>query len=88
MAFANFSDDSASDFEADDLPYSDYLTVLAYLEMHFGDVGKQIYYRLMRAAQKTADDVGGTAGILFNDEGGEFVTFEDDDAEVYDNKDY
>jgi hypothetical protein len=73
---------SFSDYEAeseDELPFDDYLTVRAFLEAHFGKhTGGEVYKQLLRMAKKSADDVGGLPGIVFNDDGGEFVSFRDD----------
>lgn len=81
MTFAEFSGSDEDEFADTDEEYSNYLTVEAYLEMHFGEKGKQVYRRLRRIAQKTTAEVGGTAGIIFNDEGGEFVSFDEDEED-------
>lgn len=60
--------------------FEDYLTVRALLGMHFGErVGDDIYKLLQRMGEKVASEMGGTPGILFNDDGGEFVSFDNDD---------
>lgn len=81
MAFADFSNDMDDDFDKPDESFSDYLTVEAYLELHFGAVGLQVYRRLKKMAEKTTEDVGGDAGIIFNEDGGEFVSFNSEDGD-------
>jgi hypothetical protein len=59
--------------------FEDYLTVRALLGMHFGErVGNDIYNLLERMGTKVATEMGGTPGILFNESGGEFVSFDND----------
>jgi len=61
-------------------PYEEYLTVRGLLCMRFGkEHGDEIYSLLYRAARKASDDIDvveTVPGIIFNDEGGEFVGFE------------
>lgn len=82
MSFSDFLSDEQSD---DDMPYADYLTVKAFLEMHFGiEHGREIYDKLTRQARKAADDVGGFPGIVFNADGGEFVSFSKEEEDQFD----
>lgn len=68
--------------------FEDYLTVRALLGMHFGErVGDDIYNLLQRMGNKVAAEMGGTAGILFNDDGGEFVSFDNDPEADEDDED-
>lgn len=78
MTIFSFSDYN-SEFNTEEQPYDDYLTVKAFLEMHFGkNTGREVYRQLERRARKAADEVGGLPGIVFNDDGGEFVSFNED----------
>ena len=78
MTTFSFSDDNDNN-EEDELPYDEYLTVKAFLEMHFGtETGAAVYRQLNRMAQRAASDVGGLPGLIFNNDGGEFVSFSDD----------
>lgn len=83
MTIFSFSDYNSE--SEDELPFDDYLTVRAFLEAHFGkNTGEEVYKQLFRMARKSADDVGGLPGIIFNDDGGEFVSFRDEsDAETF-----
>jgi hypothetical protein len=75
FSFSDYNDEH----EEDELPYDDYLTVKAFLEMHFGkETGGAVYAQLERMARKQTKSVGGFPGIVFNDDGGEFVSFEMD----------
>lgn len=58
--------------------FEDYLTVRALLGMHFGErVGDDIYNLMQRVSKKIAAEMGGMPGIIFNDDGGEFVSFDE-----------
>lgn len=60
-------------------PYEAYLTVRGLLCVRFGkEHGDEIYSLLQRAAIAAAEDIPikTTPGIIFNEEGGEFVGFE------------
>jgi len=58
--------------------FEDYLTVRALLGMHFGErIGDDIYNLMQRVSKKIASEMGGTPGIIFNDDGGEFVSFDE-----------
>jgi hypothetical protein len=75
--FADFDDyePTAEGFE----PHEAYLTVRGLLCVRFGkEHGDEIYALLRRAALAAAEDIPAptTPGIIFNDDGGEFVGFE------------
>jgi hypothetical protein len=82
--FADFDDDESLEFENGNqsFDFDHYLTVRGVLRAHYGkERGDDIYELLKRTAEKTADsisDVETAPGILFNDDGGEFVGFEKD----------
>ena len=85
--FADFDDDNELEFEgsSNSFEYDQYLTVHGLLCTHFGkEHGDEIYDLLKRTAQETADSIHSTPtqpGILFNDDGGEFIGFEQDAIE-------
>jgi len=73
----NMNDDL--NLESESLPFDKYMTVLGLLKTHYGlEHGEEIYELLKRTAQETVEstDVPAQPGILFNDEGGEFVGLE------------
>jgi|APCry1669188879_1035177.scaffolds.fasta_scaffold00762_7 hypothetical protein len=75
FSFDDYDDEAAET----PLPYDEYLTVKAFLEMHFGDhTGGQVYNALLRMAKNAAAESGGCPGLIFNDEGGEFVSFSEE----------
>lgn len=80
--FADFNDDEELEFEgsSNSYEYDQYLTVRGLLCTHFGkEHGDEIYALLRRTAEATAAEIHSaptTPGILFNDDGGEFVGFE------------
>lgn len=82
--FADFDDDESLEFEngSESFEFDTYLTVRGVLRAHYGkERGDDIYNLLRRTAEKTAqsiDDIEVAPGILFNDDGGEFVGFEKD----------
>jgi len=81
--FADFDDyePTADGFE----PYEAYLSVRGLLCMRFGkEHGDEIYALLLRAAHAAAEDIPAqtTPGIIFNEEGGEFVGFEGNPEET------
>ena len=82
--FADFNNDDELEFEgsSDSFEFDKYMTVRGLLRTHYGDDrGDEIYELLRRTAQETADAIHSTPaqpGILFNDDGGEFVGFETD----------
>lgn len=78
MTIFSFSDYN-SEFDGESQPYDDYLTVKAFLELHFGkNTGREIYKQLERQARKSSAETGGLPGLIFNAEGGEFVSFSED----------
>jgi hypothetical protein len=78
--FGGFIDDE-NPYEEDDVEegYEEYLTVEALLCIKFGDRrGAKIYKLLKKYATRAAQELdGGEPGLLFNDDGGEFVSFMD-----------
>lgn len=80
MTNADFADFDDYEPTTDGLePYEAYLSVRGLLCVRFGkEHGDEIYALLLRAAQSAAEDIPAntTPGIIFNDEGGEFVGFE------------
>lgn len=71
------------DFESISFPFDRYLTVRGVLCTHYGlEHGAEIYDLLLRSAKEAAEEaeiaIGQPAvpGILFDDEGGEFVGIE------------
>jgi hypothetical protein len=85
MTVFSFSDFSSDDnFDDEEQPYDEYLTVKGFLETHYGDTGKKIYQALERRATKSANDIGGLPGIVFNADGGEFVSFSEEPEEGFD----
>lgn len=85
MTNADFADFDDYEPVADGLePYESYLSVRGLLCTRFGkEHGDEIYELLRRAAHAAADDIPAKTmpGILFNDEGGEFVGFEGNPGE-------
>lgn len=79
--FGGFIDDE-NPYEEDNVEegYEEYLTVEALLCIKFGDKRGAAIYKLLKKyatrAAKAAGD-GGDPGLLFNDDGGEFVSFND-----------
>jgi hypothetical protein len=79
--FGGFIDDE-NPHEEDNVEegYEEYLTVEALLCIKFGDKRGAAIYKLLkkyavRAAEAAGD--GGDPGLLINDDGGEFVSFND-----------
>lgn len=83
MATKNFDFDSYDSEEpVDPLPEAveKHTTVRGLLMLKYGPTkGRAIYYDLERIAQKAADEAGGVPGLIFNDDGGEFVSFHPND---------
>ena len=75
-------DENVDDDEHDEEGYEEYLTVEALLCLKFGDRrGAAIYKLLKKYATRAAEELdGGEPGLLFNEDGGEFVSFTDDTA--------
>lgn len=86
MTNADFADFDDYEPVADGLePYESYLTVRGLLCMRFGkEHGDEIYALLKRAAVAAADDIPAKTipGIIFNDDGGDFVGFEHNSEET------
>jgi hypothetical protein len=78
--FGGFIDDE-NPYEDDNEEegYEEYLTVEALLCVKFGDRrGARIYKLLKKYATRAAQALdGGEPGLIFNDDGGEFVSFMD-----------
>ena len=71
----------SEDLESVSFPYDPYLTVKGLLKTHYGlEHGEEIYELLRRTAQAAADSTGRVAepGLVFNDDGGEFVGMADE----------
>lgn len=74
--FGGYIDDENVNEDEQDIGYEEYLTVEALLQLKFGDRrGSKIYKLLMRFGQKAAEENGGEPGLLFTEDGGEFVSF-------------
>lgn len=80
--FSDFDgDDAADDFYRESEPYDTYLTVRGLLCTHYGEErGNHIFDLLRRSAQAQTESIEAptTPGILFSDDDGEFVGFEQD----------
>lgn len=82
--FADFNDDDELEFEgsSNSFEYDQYMTVRGLLCTHFGkEHGDEIYALLYRTAKETSESIHSAPtvpGLLFNDDGGEFVGFEQD----------
>jgi hypothetical protein len=75
--FGGFIDDDNL-HEEEDCGFEDYLSVHGLLCLKYGDKrGNAIYQLLAKFAKKAAAESGGDPGLLFNDDGGEFVSFHD-----------
>ena len=74
------NDENPYEEESAEEGYEEYLTVEALLCLKFGDKRGAAIYKLLRKyatrAAKEAGD-GGEPGLLFNEDGGEFVNFRD-----------
>jgi hypothetical protein len=69
--------------ESASFPFDKYLTVLGLLKTHYGvEHGEEIYELLKRSAQNAAEETGVpcSPGIIFDDDGGEFVGLERPDS--------
>jgi hypothetical protein len=58
-----------------------HLTVFGFLSLKFGKKGKTIYRQLERIAMRAAETNGGSPGILFDNDGGQFVSFHPNEFE-------
>jgi hypothetical protein len=76
--FGGFIDDDNL-HEEEDCGFEEYLTVHALLCLKYGDKrGNSIYQLLAKFAKRAAAEAGGgDPGLLFTDDGGEFVSFHD-----------
>lgn len=78
----DIDDDNRSAYDCDEQSMSPHITVLAGLQTYCGRAqGRQIYGFLSRMAGRAAKENGGQAGILFDDDGGCFVSFHNQLAE-------
>lgn len=83
--FGGFINDDNRFEEADDMSsFEDQLSVEAVLKMKFGDKGKRVYATLCRLAKKAAANDGGAPGIIFTEDGGQFVSFHNAGDRDYD----
>jgi len=67
--------------QSESFPYDRYLTVMGLLCTHYGlEHGQEIYELLKRTALEASLETGGgmQPGILFNDDGGEFVGLQEE----------
>lgn len=72
-------------YESEEAGFEEYLTVEALLCLKFGDNrGSAIYALLHKYARNAAKENGsGTPGLLFRNDGGEFISFHgSDDTDV------
>lgn len=71
---------------ADELGVSEkHMTVRTLLVVRYGvEMGKKIYEDLARMANKAAEQNGGEPGLIFDDNGGHFVSFHDRREDTYD----
>lgn len=64
---------------SESFPFDNYLTVKGLLKTHYGlEHGEEIYDLLLRTAQRAVKK-GQIPGIVFDNDGGEFVSVELDD---------
>jgi hypothetical protein len=71
-----YDDDDDIEFESESFPFDKYLTVKGLLCTHYGiEHGEEIYELLFRTAKEASEDAGDglQSGIMFNEDGGEFV---------------
>lgn len=75
--FGGFIDDENPELETA-YGFEEYLTFKALLQLKLGEVrGRELYAVLEKIAQQTVEENGGRPGILFSEDGGEFVSFHD-----------
>lgn len=82
----DFDSDCDDDESRDPIPEAveSQVTVEGLLVLKYGKVkGRAIYRELSRVAHKAAREAGGLPGLLFNDAGGEFVSFHGEEKEDY-----
>ena len=71
-------DDNMYEDDVDELGFEEYLTVEALLCLKYGDKrGRAIYKLLAKYARRATADMGGEPGLIFDEDGGEFVSFDD-----------
>jgi hypothetical protein len=72
------NDDNLYAEENEEAGFEEYLTVKALLCLKYGEKrGRDIYRFLTKYARRATADMPGEPGILFDGEGGEFVSFND-----------
>jgi hypothetical protein len=77
--FADFDDDLFQEFDSGSEPYEQYLNVRGLLCTRYGkEMGNEIYALLLKHATEASEHAPAQAepGILFTEDGGEFVGFE------------
>lgn len=78
------TDDNRSSYDCDEASMNPHVTVLSGLQTYCGRTqGGRIYGFLARMAGRAAKENGGQAGILFDDDGGCFVSFHNQLPENY-----
>lgn len=82
--FGGYIDDENKYEESDDMAdFEDCLSVQGLLCTKFGEArGKVIYKTLRRVAMKAVEENGGEPGLIFTEDGGQFVSFHDKSDEV------
>lgn len=82
--FGGFIDDDNKYQEADSMDsFEQALSVRGVLCMKYGDArGQSIYRTLLRMAMKAARENGGEPGLIFTEDGGQFVSFHDKSSEL------
>lgn len=76
--FGGFVNDDDDNDSIGDANATDAMSVRAVLGFKFGERRGDMIYRLLeRLAKKAATSNGGMPGLLFTEEGGEFVSFHD-----------
>jgi hypothetical protein len=79
--FGGFVNDDHDNDSDNELNATDAMSVRAVLGFKFGERrGDMIYKMLERLAKKAANSNGGLPGLLFTEEGGEFVSFHDNNS--------
>lgn len=80
----DIDDNNRSAYDCDAQALNPHITVLAGLQTYCGRTqGRQIYGFLSRMADRAAQENGGQAGILFDDDGGCFVSFHNELPEEF-----
>lgn len=75
--FDGYIDDENKNEERDSLGVTEnHVTVETFLHLKFGKTrGRHIYQILKEVALRAAEENGGLPGIIFDEEGGQFVSF-------------